>query len=333
MISNPFYILLILSSSFFAFFTVAFAVEILIKIFRIQRHRIRSSMRLLPFFSLLIDLLFSQYSIAHWINPLSCESCLQKLILEIFYPHLKMELMQNQISLVRHLGVGHDHGFFSTIFMIFAGASLLFALYKLVQAIFLVYSLHAVMRRASICRRLIVSGELTQMLLKNKINIYVSDEIQIPLTAYPNIIIIPLKTMDILSQQEFEAVIAHEWEHVKYKDPMTRLLYHLVAAFFWWVPTRFWIKKIEQEQELACDQNVLKYGVSADSMASALLKVAKQLKSHQTICYFTSPENSTLVRIQAILGISPKGQAYVPGLNFFGVCVGVCLLLTCMIWL
>lgn len=331
MISNPFFLLSILISSFLAFFTVAFAVEISMMIFRIKQHRIRSLLRLLPFISLIIDLLFNQYSLVSWLNPLNCSSCMQKLFLEVFVPHLKSYLAENQLSLLCHLGCVYHSSVFSAIFISLGALCLIFVLSKFIQAFFLTYPLHSIAKRAMIHKPLINSMQLNLMLQKNKVNIYVSHETLIPLTIYPNIIIIPQKTIEILSQDEFEAVIAHEWEHIKYKDPLTRLVYHLVAAFFWWIPTRAWIKKIEEEQELACDQNVAKYGISVDSIASALCKVAKQVKGHQTICYFANPENSTLRRIQALLGLNKKNQNPMLELKFFGMLLGAILLLICSI--
>ena len=333
MISNPFFLLSILVSSLFAFFTKAFVVVMIMKIFRIKKHRIRSTLRLLPFFSLVLDLVLNQYSIAYWISPLSCASCVQKLFLEVFFPQVKAHLMENHISLVSHLGIGHEHAIFSSVFVLFGTISLFFVLKKLAQAFFLMRSLHAIAKRAIVSNRPISSIALSQALQKNHVSIYLSQETQVPLTVYPNIIIIPKKTIETLSQQEFEAVIAHEWGHVKYRDPLARLLYHVIAVFFWWVPTYSWIKKVEEEQEMACDQNVLKYGIAGDSIASALCKVARQVKTHQTVCYFNSRENSTVARIEDILGLRAGSRDPVLGLNFFGVVLGGFLLLICMMYL
>lgn len=334
MISNPFFLLSIVFSSFFAFFTMAYIVELSIKIFRLKQYRIRSMLRLFPFFSLVVDLLFNQYSIAYWLNPLNCASCVQKLFLGMFFPELKAYLLQNQISLMNHLSFAHHHIFFAGVFIVVGGASLFFVLKKLVQAFFLMRLLHATTQRSVFYKASIASIHLKGQLLKHKTSIYLSDEIQIPLTVYPNSIIIPKKTIEILSQEEIEAVIAHELEHIRYQDSLSRLLYHLVAALFFWVPTHSWIKKMEYEQELACDQNILRYDLTKDVIASALFKVAKDVKVQIPVCCFTSSRNSTLGRIQDILGLSVENtrQTSIFGLNFLGVVCGVVFLFVCMMY-
>ncbi len=333
MISNPLFFLSVLISSFFAFFTTAFIVDLIINIFGIKQYRIRSTLKLLPFVSLIIDLLFNKFSIAYLINPLSCASCMQKFLLQIFFPQLKAHLNQNEVSLINYLGFDIKHIFFSAIFIAFLVLSLMLALRQIVQAFFQMYSLHSIKRRALLLERPLSNIQLKEKLKKNKVSVFLSDEIQIPLATHPKMIIIPQQMIQILSQQEFEAVIAHELEHLRFQDPFIRLISHSVAAFFWWVPMHSWMRKIEQEQELACDQNIINYGVHAESIASALLKVAKQVKTEQTFCHFVNPRNSTLGRLEALLGFNIKAKVPTFGLHFFGVLLGVFLLLACMIWL
>jgi len=119
MISNPFFLLSILIGSLLAFFTTAFAVEILIKIFQVQQHRVRSMLRLIPLVSLFVDLLFGQSSITQWINPLKCVSCVQKFFLEIFFPSLKAQLDEKQMSLVNYLDTNQQHPLFPAFFIAF----------------------------------------------------------------------------------------------------------------------------------------------------------------------------------------------------------------------
>jgi beta-lactamase regulating signal transducer with metallopeptidase domain len=310
MISNPFFILSLFISSLFAFFTTAVLVEIFLKIFRIQKHRIRSTLRLLPVFNVGIDLILNPYSTAYWINPLNCSSCLHKLFLP-----LKDYLAERQLFVV---------------FFLCLGISLFFFLKKMVQAFFLARLLHAQIKNCSLYQHSMTSPYLERALKKHKVRIYLSQEVQVPLTVYPKIIIIPQKMQENLSEQEFEAVIAHEWGHVQSQDSLIRFFIHAIAGFFWWVPMRFWIQKIEQDQEMACDQNVIKYGISSDSLASALCKVVRQLKTHELLCYFKGKEHCMWARIQHILGLEMRDQNYKLGLNILVLTAGGCLLLICM---
>lgn len=331
MISNPFFILSVLISSLLAFFTTAFVIEGFIKIFRIRYYRVRSMLRLIPFFTLIVDLLLNQYSIAHFINPLNCASCLQKLFLEVFFPQLKAYLIGNQVPLINYLGFNHQNDFYSAVFIAFGTLSIILVLNKLIQAFFSMRSFYAIAKRSSIYKYSIKNEKLSLMLQKTKAIIYFTREIKVPVAVYPRIIIIPEKTIENLSKQEFEAVIAHELEHLKYQDSLVRLGSYLVAAFFWWVPMSSWIKKMEQEQEFACDQNVLKYGIQRDSIACALVKAARQSNLNQMVCSFTSAENLTLVRIQEALGFNKRCP--ILGVSFLAMFFGGVFLVICMMYL
>ncbi|HEV8051895.1 MAG TPA: M56 family metallopeptidase [Parachlamydiaceae bacterium] len=336
MTSNPLYFLSFLTSSFLAFFVVALAIEMILPLFQIKNFRTRSTLRLLPFISLFIDVLFKNYSITTLINPFMCTSCSQKLYLENFQPQLKAYLSVNNTSLMRYLGTDYQHHLFTILMISLAGVSLYFVVRQLIQAYFLTKSIRSIRKNSTICNRPIHSIQLARMLNKYKVRIYISKEILIPLAYIKNVIIIPLSTMEILSQQEFEAVIAHEFEHVKYNDSLVRLFYRCTAILFWWVPTESWIKKIEQEQELACDQNVLSYDLKKESIASALLKVTKQIRNVQqikngSVCYLLNETNPTKARIKAILGLNAQDSEKISTLNFIWATVSLFFLLICLI--
>lgn len=331
MTSNPVYIFGLLIDSFIAFFSWVIIVEIFMNLFQIKKHRIRSFLRLAPFVNLIIDFSFHKYSIASWLNPLSCSSCVQKFILEHFYPHLETYLTTNQISLIRYLGIEHQHIAFS-ILMVFCGtASTYFAARYLIQIYQQTTHIKSIIKNSVLSSRPTHSIRLAQQLYKHKINLYISEEINIPCATFNKIIIIPKNAVDQLSQSEFEAVVAHELEHIIYKDPLIRLLYHCVAILFWWVPTNSWIKKIEDEQELACDQNVFSYGIANDAIALALVKIAKQSKTNrEALCYFANEKNLITTRIKTLLGLNSN----IPKITSLHICfgsIGIIFLLACLI--
>jgi len=281
---------------------------------------------------LLMDLLFNQYSITYWLNPLSCASCVQKMSLEIFFPELKAYLIESKTSLISYLGAKYQSGFFIALFALFAALSFTSIVNTLIRAIGSMRLLRKAQKRASINKRVIKSEKLKHIINKKNIDIYVSDEIQVPLTVYPKILIIPAKTVEILSQQEYEAVIAHEVEHVRYQDPISRLVIHLISAFFWWIPMQSWTKKLELDQEIACDQNIIRYNLSSDSIAAALFKVAKQVKVHRVICCFTSSGNSVVLRVQESLGFKEKGQDSARVIALLGLVAWGVFLVICMMY-
>jgi Zn-dependent protease with chaperone function len=330
MTSNPFFLLSLLSSSVLAFFTVAFGVEIVIKIFNLKHFRTRSILRLLPVFSLIVDLLFQQYSIAKWINPFSCASCLQKILLGFFFPQLRDQLTEQQISLVTYLGEAHQHSIFSSIFLIFLGISVMLAFFKIIQIIWSIYTIRTILKSSLPFEKPIQSLLLAKKLQKYKVEIYLSDLIEAPFATYNHLIFIPQKTLEILDQQEIEAVIAHELEHIKHLDPLFRILNHFVATISWWIPIGFWTRRMELDQEMACDENVTRYGLAKDSLASALVKVAAQAKCAPSGCSFVSQHSSIKIRFKNVLELNMPFEDSLFGLNMFGALSGAALLLICM---
>lgn len=322
MIANPFYLLSLLTSSFLAFFTVAFVIEL----FQIKNHRLRSCLRILPLLSLVIDFFFNQYSLASWMNPLSCASCVQNFVLDVFFPDLKAYLNENHISLIHYLGKDHQHLFFSAVCIAFIAASCCFVLRTVFHTFSLMRFLRSIIKNASFCTHPIENRKLARLLQKKKVRIYVSDEIQVPLAYSFNVIIIPQKICS-LHQAEFDAIVAHELEHLKAKDPLTRLLIYVIGSLFWWVTMSSWLKKIEQDQEMACDQSILKYGLKAESIASALVKVTKQVRAERTLCYFSNQTHCTLARLQALLGLSSEHSSF--EVSIFVLSLGLAMLAIC----
>lgn len=333
MISNPFFLLSIVLSTTLAFFTVAFLIESAIKIFHIRRPRMLAFLRVIPFISLMADPIFECYSLAHWINPLSCKSCLQKLFLESFNPQLKAYLSENKISLLKYLAIDHSHSIFSAIFVAFILLTCAIGSFKLLKALLLARRLRSILANAALYSKPLLNPLLTGALKRAQVDIYASCEVPMPLATYSRAIIIPNEMFENLAPQEFEAVIAHELEHIKTYDPILRLLVQLIAGLFWWVPTHMWIKKIEQDQEIACDQSINKYGIKGESLASALVKVTRHVKSHPAFCYFARNRKPAMERIQMILGINPMKENHLFGLNFMIIVAGLLFLIVCILWL
>lgn len=261
-------------SPLLAFFAVAFMVEIGLALFRVKRHRVQTYFRLLPFFSMLLDTFFSFF---HWLNPFTCGSCMQKLLLLLF-PQLQPHL---------------DLSFF---FIPFWTLSVIFLLFK-------GYSLLKQMREL---KAIVQEGRPFNLPLSavdlQGVKVLISDAVEIPMALYSQTILLPAK----IEETPYEAVIAHELEHLKWKDPYVRLFMQLVLTLYWWVPAGSWIKRVEQEQEMACDRAVLNYGYDAESLASTLLTFSKQSHTLAAPCSFADKTHSSLLRIKAIFDELPS---------------------------
>ncbi len=297
---NPFSLLSFVLSSWLAFTTVAFAVESFFLIFRIQHFRLRAFLRLLPFASLGIDLFFKRLSLGDYFNPLSCASCVQKFFLEQFTPQLKEYLYSNRISLVTHLD-GQIGWFSMFLLWVFCGVGLLMLSKRAVEMLLLRRQVQKLIHEAEISQRSVQSPMLRLMLQRFNVRLLESDKILIPVALAPNRILLPKENET--TQEEFEAIISHELEHLRFKDPLMRLLFEATAALFWWLPLRGWINRIERDQEIASDQAIFNYGIEPHSLAEAILKVSRRSKNRtEALCFFATRTKMSMSRLKLLLG-------------------------------
>jgi beta-lactamase regulating signal transducer with metallopeptidase domain len=120
--------------------------------------------------------------------------------------------------------------------------------------------------------------------------------------------------MEELSQDEFEAVVAHEFEHLRWKDPLLKIFCSSISTLCWWIPTIWWLKKLEIDQEEASDSGLGKYGIDSVFLASAIIKVLEKAKSLK-MTYDLAPtcslhsSKSNIKRFEALLNSDHKAQS------------------------
>lgn len=335
MISNPFFLISILISALIAFVTIVVIVESSLILFKIKQGRVQSILRFLPFISLFLDLLLNSFSIGYWLNPLNCSSCVQKLLLTLFFPELKNYLYSNEISLLTYLGSGISHTIFSVAFVLFSAMILYFTSRILFIAFIFARALRCMMESEDICSRPIENVLLASAVQENNVKIFASEKVTIPMATYSKAIFIPKEIVEKLPQGEFEAIVAHELEHVLWRDPTVRLFSQLISAIFWWVPTHSWQKKLEFDQEIACDQSILKYGFNEEFLASALVKVATTAKEkpYEALCYLSNEKHPSLRRVQMMLGLASTHSKRCEWVSYSVVVIGSIIGLMCVLWL
>lgn len=305
MISNPLFLISLFISASISFFLMAFVIESILTLFKIKHARMRYILRSLPFLSLLTELTMSHLSLGYWLNPLNCDSCLQNLLLTLFFPNLKLFLSTNDISLKTYISAKISHPLFSIATLSFFAITLYFISRRLIEGFTLVRMLLSMHQSENKCKRPIENATLHSTLQKHHIKIFSSDKITMPMATYPKAIFIPIEIVQDFPQQEFEAIIAHELEHLLWKDQIGKFFTQLVSSFFWWLPTYSWHHKMAFEQEVACDESIKKYRFKEEFLASALVKVATFAKGkpHNTLCYFTFEKHPALKRIKIMLNL------------------------------
>jgi TonB family protein len=88
------------------------------------------------------------------------------------------------------------------------------------------------------------------------------------------VIVWPAGLSDRLTDEEMEAVLAHEIAHVTRHDNLLARVQMAVETLFWFYPLTWWLgARIVNERERACDEEVVQMGTNTQSYATGILKV------------------------------------------------------------
>ena len=90
------------------------------------------------------------------------------------------------------------------------------------------------------------------------------------------VLLLPKGITHHLSPAQLEAVLAHEQSHVRRRDNLCMAIHMIVEALYWFHPLVWFIRaRLIEEQELACDEEVLRLGTEPAVYAESLLKVCE----------------------------------------------------------
>lgn len=269
-------------SSLIVFLGICALIEFFIFALNVKNARFKVFLRLLPFIKLPIDLLTLTLNKSAFlnINPLGCSYKFQNMVGE----------MMNSSLLP----------YFSLLLSVF---SAFFLFFKFSQLFYSYHSLKSLIAHAKICTRLVENTHLAKKLAKKKVKVYYSEDIAVPLATLQKYILIPLDLK--LTQSEFETIIAHELEHLCWHDSFLKVILTLMKSIFWWIPMGWWMKRIYQDQELACDAAVVKYQLEKQTLAKAIHQVLiygrePQLESAM-LCHFVKSNSTIQMRIHTLL--------------------------------
>ena len=104
-----------------------------------------------------------------------------------------------------------------------------------------------------------------------------SDQVEIPATVgvFRPAILLPVRAATWLDDRR-QAVLLHELVHVARFDWPARMIARLTRAAYWFNPLAWWaVRRLDLEQELACDEEVLALGTGASDYACHLLGIAR----------------------------------------------------------
>jgi beta-lactamase regulating signal transducer with metallopeptidase domain len=142
--------------------------------------------------------------------------------------------------------------------------------------------------------------------INKRIQIWISNSIQVPATIgfIKPAILIPLASINNLSADQLEAIILHEFSHIKRNDYLINLWMSFIETVLFFNPfIACFIKVIKQERENCCDDLVLEYRYDPHSYASALLNLEHaRYENVQLALGAVSGKKELLARIKRITG-------------------------------
>lgn len=90
------------------------------------------------------------------------------------------------------------------------------------------------------------------------------------------VLLLPEGIAERLMPAQLDAIVAHELCHVRSRDNLAAAVHMLVEAIFWFHPLVWWIgKRLVDERERACDEEVLSLGSQPEAYAESILKVCE----------------------------------------------------------
>ena len=90
------------------------------------------------------------------------------------------------------------------------------------------------------------------------------------------VLLLPDGFADRLSSAQLSALIAHERSHIRSHDNLAAAVHMLAEALFWFHPLVWWIeRRLIDERERACDEDVLRSGNLPSDYAEGILAVCR----------------------------------------------------------
>ncbi len=88
-----------------------------------------------------------------------------------------------------------------------------------------------------------------------------------------------------LSDDQIEAILAHELCHVTRRDNLAAAAHAVVQALFWFNPTVWYIgRRLVDERERACDETVLQSGSKPEVYAESILRTCQHVLEAPPLC-------------------------------------------------
>ncbi len=112
--------------------------------------------------------------------------------------------------------------------------------------------------------------------VRRRVRLWTSDERSMPMTwGWLRPVVLLPADANSWTEERLHAVLCHELAHVERRDPLVRLIAQAARATYWYFPlAHLALKRLERDQEFACDDRAVLAGQRPVEYAKHLLAVA-----------------------------------------------------------
>ena len=105
-----------------------------------------------------------------------------------------------------------------------------------------------------------------------------------------------------LTDEQVEAILAHELCHLRRRDNLAAALHMAVQTMFWFHPLVWWIgARLVDERERACDEEVIRLGSEPEVYAESILKTCQFFVESPLVCVAGVTGSDLKKRIEQIM--------------------------------
>src|SRR5262245_37067323 len=117
------------------------------------------------------------------------------------------------------------------------------------------------------------------------------------------VLVLPHGLIGKITREQLKAILIHELCHVRRRDNLAIAIYMVAETLFWFYPLVRWIgKRLMNERERACDEEVLRIGQEPETYIQGILTVCKLNLESVPVCAAGVMGSDLKKRVQAILG-------------------------------
>ena len=116
------------------------------------------------------------------------------------------------------------------------------------------------------------------------------------------ILLLPEGITERLTPAQWKAILTHELCHVRRRDNLTAAIHMAIEAIFWFHPLVWWIgKRLVDERERACDEEVLLAAGDPEAYAEGILNVCRLYLESPLPCVSGVTGSNLRKRLRAIM--------------------------------